>query len=43
MSTTCLDPHISIYSKLILFNDSNDSQYVSHSIDSLYELQSQDW
>ena len=40
MSTTCLHSHISIYSKLILFND---SKYVSHSIDSLSELQSKDW
>ena len=40
---TCLHSYISIYSKLVSFNDSNDSNYVSHSIDSLYELQSQDW
>ena len=40
---TCFHSLISIYSKLMLFNDSNDSKYVSLSIDSWYELQSEDW
>ena len=42
---TCFHSHISIYSTLILFYDSNDSKYVSHSIDSLFNLptQSKDW
>ena len=39
MSMTCLHSH---YYNLILFNDSNDSKYVSPSIDSLYEILSQD-
>ena len=32
--------HASIYSNLILINDSNYSKYVLHSIDPLYELES---